>query len=93
MRPLHEIEPRPLGIGSGPAEPRERTIDQGREFGFEHIVTEAQPLHRPGPVVLDQDIGIRQQTPQHGLSVRALEVEADSALTAIHHHVGGALAS
>jgi len=54
-------------------------------------VAEAQALHEPAPVILGDDVGALQQSPQDALAIVMFQVDRDAALVAVHHQKGGGL--
>src|SRR5439155_7854778 len=81
---LHErLVARALGGRAGPAEGRDRAVDQARIFGREALPAEAELLHGPGAEVLDEDVGAAGQPPDDLDALRRLEIHRDPALVAV----------
>ena len=51
------------------------------------LVVEAESRHRAGSKVLDEHIGVLEQTPQDGLSLVTLEVEGAATFAPVHREV------
>jgi hypothetical protein len=56
-----QIEAAAMTVGPGTAESRERAVDQAGVGRAQRLVVEAELGHRAGTVVLDDDVGIREQ--------------------------------
>ena len=61
---------------------RLRDHDDVRPQLAQLLVAEAEPGQRPGPPVLDQDVGVRDDAAQHLAALVRLEVEREAALVA-----------
>ena len=74
---------RTRAIGPRGAEPRDRAVDQPGIGGAEDIVRQSELLHDAGPIILEQDVGAREE-PQHDGSARfGAQVELNAALAAV----------
>ena len=69
-------------IGTALSPARQPRIDQAGVAAAGDVGPEAEALHDPGPIGLEEDVRLLDQA-QHGVhSLRALEVDADRALAA-----------
>ncbi len=73
----------PRAVGPGRPEAGDRAVDQAGIGGRQHIVREAQPLHDPGAIVLEQDVGAFEQRQQHRTTGIGAQIERDAALAAV----------
>ena len=76
----------PRGVRAGLAVAADAHHHQAGVERLHRVPAEAQALHHAGPVVLDQDIGVRQQPGEHLLAGRLLEIDRDAALAALDRH-------
>ena len=65
----HLVERRPLLVRAG-QEPFERQVNEARVQRRELLVAAAEPLHGSGAVVLDHDVGIRDEAVDQRLPLR-----------------------
>ena len=77
-----EVLSRPLFIRAVRAVPREGSVHDVRLLLGDFFVTEAQALHSAWPIVLDDDVGITDQTPHDLLTPLGAQVHAKAALVA-----------
>jgi hypothetical protein len=71
-----------LGIGPGLAVAGDADHDQPRVDGRERIEAEPPLLHRAGPEILDQDVGLRDELLDQVLAGRLAGVDLDRLLVA-----------
>jgi hypothetical protein len=64
-------------------ESRDRAVDERGLAGAEPVPAEAEPLHRAGPAILDEHVGLEHQRAGEVARGRVLEVEHDRALAAV----------
>ena len=74
-------------VGARPVAPvaRDRAVDQRGILGGQDVVSEAELLHRPAPVVLDEHVGLAHEPEQDRAALGTLEIEREAALVAVQH--------
>src|SRR5215207_6266549 len=77
-----EVLARPVSVRAVRAVPREGAVYEVGLLLGDLLVAEAQTLHSARPVVLDDDVGIADQTPHDLLPPRGAQVHAQAALVA-----------
>src|SRR5215207_1526722 len=77
-----EVLARPVPVRAVRAVPREGAVHEIRLLLGDFFVSEAQALHSAWPVVLDDDVGIADQTPHDLLAPLGAQVHAKAALVA-----------
>ena len=70
----NEVEAAAIGVWPGPPEARDRAVNQFRIHLVQNVVTESHFFHRAAPVILDQHVGIFQQTRQDAASRLRLQI-------------------
>ena len=84
----HQVESAAVGIGSGAAEPGDRTVDQPRIQRMHCIIAEAHLLHGAAAEILDQHVRIFQQTRENVAARFRPEVQGNAALVSVHDQEG-----
>ena len=74
----------PAAVRAFRTEAGDRAIDQPRIVGGERLIAEAEPVHRAGAEILDDDVGSERKLSRRRLAVLGLQVERDALLVAVH---------
>ena len=74
---------RPRAVGAGCAEAGDRAVDQPRVRGVQHVPSDAEPLHHAGAVVLQHDVGARDELEQDLAPRVGAQVELHALLAAV----------
>ncbi len=80
-----EVEAALVRFGAVAAEPGHRAIDERLVLRGEHVVAEAQLVHRVAAEVLDEHVGGAHHPQQDRAAFGTLQIERDPALAAVHH--------
>ena len=77
----HGAESGAIGVGTGLPVARHPQHHQARVLRQQHrLGVESQPLQRPGPEVLDQHVGVANQSQQHLPALGRLQIDLDRPL-------------
>lgn len=79
----YEIKARPIGEGTGLAEPRDRRHDHIGLDCLEILIAQPPPFEHTGAEVLDHNIGMPNKVSNDLLTLALEDVEADTPLAAI----------
>ncbi|GJE59985.1 hypothetical protein MPOCJGCO_2094 [Methylobacterium trifolii] len=88
-----QVVARPVRVRSGQAEARDAAIDQAGIVLPQPLEAEAEPVHRPGPEVLDHHVGGGGQPQDQVPAGRRLEVDGAALLVPVDRQEVGALAA
>ena len=83
LRLDHEVERRPVAVGTVLSEARNRTINDAGMPGACARVVDAELLDRPDPKILQHDVGVLEETKEEVLALRMFEIDLDAALVPV----------
>src|SRR6058998_3525744 len=84
---LHdEVVAGAMRFGPRLAEARDRAVHEARIEAAQCLEAHAEPFHRAGAEVLDDDVALAREAPQNVQALAGLEVERDALLAAVDRH-------